>query len=275
LNMDSLSVTSLNLREKLVNLLKSHTAPSLRGLITFTLSTYADKPSDIYTMRADGFAVPMPLEIGEINGWTYQDKTPRISIDGRSVFTESADGDLELFVRSADGSETLQITDNEAQDSDPKWSPNGDRIVFVSDRDGDSEIFVTNKDGSKIIQITDNEVRDWDPKWSPDGKEIVFLSVPNGNEGEIFVTSSDGLETRQITDNGFWNESPVWSPDGQHIAFSSNFARCEDQATARRCMQIPWLATDIFVMKADGTDVQPLTDLTDDQMGYKVFEWSD
>ncbi len=251
-----------------------HTAPSLRGFITFTGSTYMDVPADIYKMRADGFGVPVLLGSEEFIGSARWGEIARMSPDGEVVFSKLVDGDSELFVISADGAKTVQITDNEASDSDPHWSPDGNRIVFVSDRDGDSELFVTTSDGSGTLQLTDNESSDFAPDWSPDGKSIAFLGDSPGGYNEIFVVSADGLEIEQITDNGFWNESPRWSPDGLHIAFVSNFAACERQR--HRCMQIPEQLFEIFVTKADGSEtrvmnVKGLPPL----VGYSLLEWSD
>ena len=59
---------------------------------------------------------------------------------GRIVFVSDRDGNFEICVMDADGSDQQRLTDNPAFDWGPSWSPDGSRIAFVSDRDGNFEI---------------------------------------------------------------------------------------------------------------------------------------
>ena len=43
-----------------------------------------------------------------------------------------------------DGSGQTRLTTDLADDSQPAWSPNGQRIAFTSGRDGNFEIYVMN-----------------------------------------------------------------------------------------------------------------------------------
>ena len=77
------------------------------------------------------------------------------------------DGDDEIYVMNADGSDVVRLTDNENANYRPAWSPDGGRIAFVSRRDVDyvdsSEIYVMNADGSGVVRLTDNEYSDGMP----------------------------------------------------------------------------------------------------------------
>ena len=139
---------------------------------------------------------------------------------------------------NADGSGVTRLTDNDADDWSPAWSPDGRRIAFDSNRDGDFEIYVMNADGSGVTRLTDNDADDWSPAWSPDGRRIAFDSDRDG-DFEIYVMNADGSGVTRLTDNDADDWSPAWSPDGRRIAFDSN--RDGD--------------FEIYVMNADGSGI--------------------
>ena len=169
--------------------------------------------------------------------------TTPASASGRIAFASRRDGDREIYVMNADGSGVTRLTDNDASDGPPSWSPDGQRIAFASDRDGDNEIYVMNADGSGVTRLTDNDAADWFPRWSPDGQRIAFVSDRDG-KFEIYVMNADGSGVTRLTDNDGRDVYPSWSPDGQRIAFMSdrdgNF--------------------EIYVMNADGSGVTRLAD---------------
>jgi Tol biopolymer transport system component len=68
---------------------------------------------------------------------------------------------------NADGSGLKRLTNNDASDRQPAWSPDGTKIAFNSERDGNREIYVMNADGSGLTRLTNNDASDWDPAWSP------------------------------------------------------------------------------------------------------------
>lgn len=136
---------------------------------------------------------------------------------GRLLFVTDADGDREIYVMEADGTNRQRLTNNLSSDFSPQWSPDGQSILFVSDRDGDSEIFVMSSDGTNIQQLTHNEASDHSPKWSSDGSQIVFVSERDEGweQPEIYMMNSDGSEQSRITNNDSRDSSPDWFNDHQ------------------------------------------------------------
>ena len=87
---------------------------------------------------------------------------------------------------------------------------------------------------------------DDEPQWTPDGKRIVFVrSDVERGVGAIFTVRPDGHDLRQIT---LWEmdagDGPDISPDGTRIAFARD-----------GIAGLP----DVWTMKTDGSDVQPVT----------------
>ena len=130
-------------------------------------------------------------------------------IDGNNiVWSEliSGDGDFEIFLYN--GSETIQLTDNDVNDFFPKIS--GDNIVWQSQINEDSEIFLYDGSEAEIIQITDNAIRDTNPAIS--GSNVVW-----SQSGEIVLYN--GSETIQLTDNDVRDTSPAIS--GNNVVWKS------------------------------------------------------
>ncbi len=127
------------------------------------------------------------------------------------TFQSNRDGNPEIYVMNADGSEQRNLTNNPGSEHLPSWSPDGKKLAFWSNRDGNPEIYVMNADGSEQKRLTNNPATDWHPSWSPDGKKIAFGSTRDGNQ-EIYVMNADGSEQKNLTNNPAKDYSPSWSP---------------------------------------------------------------
>jgi Tol biopolymer transport system component len=131
---------------------------------------------------------------------------------GKIAFDSTRDGNTEIYVMNADGSEQTRLTNELAIDRDAAFSADGRRIAFVSERDGNSEVYVMNADGSGQTRLTNNTAADFQPAFSPDGR-IAFMS-DRGLQGdmEIYVMNADGSGLRRLTRNPEWELAPLWSP---------------------------------------------------------------
>jgi TolB protein len=161
----------------------------------------------------------------------------------RIAFDTDRDGNREIYVMDPDGSNLKNLTNNEGQDENPVWSPDGKQIAFVSNRKNDKEggqfIYIMNSDGSDVRQLTKENESQW-PDWSPDGKMITYTF-----KGDIFTVNADGSgEAVNLTNSPVEDSQSVWSPDSRLITWLSG-------------KQGSW---NVFVMNADGSNVRQITD---------------
>ena len=83
----------------------------------------------------------------------------------------------QTLVDNANGSEQTQLTFGEGLESDPAWSPEGERIVYVSNPVAGSQathiVMVNRRGGGQRIVTTELGVYRH-PEFSPDGSQILF-----------------------------------------------------------------------------------------------------
>ena len=140
----------------------------------------------------------------------------------------------DLYLLPIAGGEARAITRGMAYDSQPRFSPDGQRIVFVSDRDGPTAVWTVDLDGNNAQEIGSGDDRtDYaSPSWSPDGRHIVVSKTSWGlRTFELWAYHVDGGTGVQITEAAPGGAStpndqrhnalgPVYSPDGRHLYYS-------------------------------------------------------
>jgi Tol biopolymer transport system component len=148
---------------------------------------------------------------------------PSLSPDGGwVVYAGDAAGNRDIYLQSVTGQAAINLTkDSTADDDQPAFSPDGERIAFRSTRDGGG-IFVMGRTGEQVRRVTR---QGFSPSWSPDGKQIVFATHrmdlrPQNSEGqsELWIAGIDGAVEPQRVYEGDAT-LPSWSPNGLRIAF--------------------------------------------------------
>jgi TolB protein len=72
------------------------------------------------------------------------------------VFSSLRHNNSEIFKIRSDGTDLERLTNNNYNDDQPAWSPEGNLIAFVSDRSGSKNIYVMGFNGTNQIQITNS-----------------------------------------------------------------------------------------------------------------------
>ncbi|HSF24378.1 MAG TPA: DPP IV N-terminal domain-containing protein [Blastocatellia bacterium] len=209
--------------------------------------------NEVYVMNPDG------SEQTRLTTNSRNDGRPNISPNGKQIVFASnriipetnPSGDFEVFVMNSDGSDVRQLTFNGAEDSWPRWSPNGKWIAFHSIVDGNFEIYVIRPDGTDLTRVTDYAGLDQYPEWSPNGKQLAIR-----RDTDIYLIDLDGANPLQLTAGNIgFNQMASWSPDGKRLAFLSTREGYPS----------------VFVMDADGSNQVNLTPKPDDVL---ASSWS-
>jgi uncharacterized repeat protein (TIGR01451 family) len=213
-------------------------SPDGQEVVFFDSPENVPHNTDVWAMAADGSNLRR-LTTNPADDWN-----PAWSPDGsRIVFSSLRDGNREIYVMNADGSDQHDVSNMPGTWEDsPAWSSDGTRIAFDSYQGGYYQLFVMNADGSDRHNLLPQPANTGSPDWSPDSTQITFTSDIAGND-DVYVMNSDGSDVRQLTHGPSNQTVSVWSPDGTRLAFL-------DDATGKN---------QVYTMHADGSDVQQVT----------------
>jgi hypothetical protein len=99
---------------------------------------------------------------------------PRVAGDGRVAFELHEGGRRDVAVWQ-DG-RVVRVTDDDALDTGPAWTPDGRFLLFASDRGGVFNLHAWDSATGAIRQVTNVELGAFEPDVSPDGRTILFVS---------------------------------------------------------------------------------------------------
>jgi Tol biopolymer transport system component len=164
---------------------------------------------------------------------THAPLTLSVSPDGRFIVYEmlQAEGSQahDLFLLASDGSVELRVAPHAADDEQPFWTPDGNRIVFLSDRSGQTGLWAVRMEGGR--QVGEPELV------RPDVGPVNLLGFTRSGglayrvarvDADIFTAEFTWKETvalgqpAPLTQRFVGrNLQAAWSPDGSRIAYLS------------------------------------------------------
>jgi TolB protein len=130
----------------------------------------------------------------------------------------SRNGDPNVWVCDADGSNLKQLTFTRADDSCPCWSPDGQWICYATKIKSHRQLAkISVAGGEPQIVSTSGAPNPTEPDWSPDGKWIAFTS--QGGEFDICVMPADGSASPVVLVPG---QHPSWSPNSRTLVYNQS-----------------------------------------------------
>ncbi len=162
-----------------------------------------------------------------------------VSPDGSTIVFDLL-GDL--YTLPIMGGEAERIVGGMSFESQPRFSPDGEKIVFVSDRSGADNLWIADADGENAKALTKGRDSSYfAPDWTPDGKYIVVSKsgasastwLPtlrmyhvDGGSGLALSGQAPAPAFGPGGGGGSQNQmGAVASPDGRYVYFASRNGR--------------------------------------------------
>jgi Tol biopolymer transport system component len=224
-----------------------------------------------FTPLIDGISHPFSMDLDGHNkvdltdgaeGFTYGYSA---SPDGKKI---SYHKDYQIYIANAGGSGSKLVETGNPFNFAPQWSPDGKWLLFVSGEHYDCHPHIVGSDGKGLRKVGDRQgysgvmttidVYNFHggssdiPVWSKGGRWI-YYTAKMGDSIEMMRTDLDGrVEQLTHSEPGVFNYHPTPSPGGKHWIIGST-------RTGTR---------QLYVMKSDGSDVYPLTNV---EPGYAAM----
>lgn len=173
--------------------------------------------------------IPIPTRI-EITAFVPPENTlpPPITITprptdvhgGRIAFTCTRGDYNQLCMINRDGTGLAQLTDMEASNYYPVFTPNGDSLLFSSNRNGAFDLYLLQFSEKQLVQLTQNVGNVISPDYSPNGRQIVFANRVGEGPTSIWMANSEGLNPHLVYTGTNTIVAVAWSPNGEKIAYA-------------------------------------------------------
>ena len=168
------------------------------------------------------------------------------SPDGSQVlFVSDRDGDPDIYLMNADGSDVRQLTNEPGYDGGPFFSPDGRWITYRTDRIKKDElhIHVMRADGSDDQALTDGTSVEWAPYWHPTKPWLIWTGADHSDPTvrpnyDLWLARYDEDASTgrlrfgppiRLTDHPSADVLPVFSPEGRHLLWTAG--RSEDRSS--------------------------------------------
>jgi serine/threonine-protein kinase len=149
---------------------------------------------------------------------------PRLSPDDKQIALDIRDQENDIWIWDVARRTLRQLTLDPANDVQPLWTPDGQRLLFASNRgNGVQNIFWQSADGTGSPERLTTSTKPQFPQTiAPDAKQVVLLeqSAQTGND-LVLLALGDKPRTEPLVQTAFAESNPTLSPDGHWLAYMS------------------------------------------------------
>jgi dipeptidyl aminopeptidase/acylaminoacyl peptidase len=156
-----------------------------RGSETNSQGEVADPTSNVQTPEQQVWSVEVssgqPQLLGEMNCGEEGCEDIQISPDGQRAVWAARN---QLWIAPVSGGQPAQqLCYVRGDNTDPRWSPDGQEVAFTSNR-GDHSLIAIYDFGKQTLHYMQPSVdRDSLPRWSPDGTKIAYVKTNGAERG--------------------------------------------------------------------------------------------
>lgn len=124
-----------------------------------------------------------------------------------------------IYTVDTEGGHLQPLLNEDRNEADPDWSPDGQEIVFgrlpelMAEESQPKAIYLLNLETKQVTQLPGSEGL-FSPRWSPDGRYIAALSL---DQTRLMLYDTTTKSWRMLTKANI--ADPVWSHDGKAIFF--------------------------------------------------------
>jgi TolB protein len=158
------------------------------------------------------------------------------------AFVSNRTGKKELWVMQADGSNQVQITQENSLVTAPTFGARAGELYYTSYRQYNPDLYGILLDRSKAWAISTYPGSNMSPDWNEKRGRMALVLMKDGNS-EIYTCDRAGRSMQRLTRHRAIDASPTWSPDGSKIAFVSSRLGTPQ----------------VFTMRPDGSGVRRIT----------------
>jgi len=151
--------------------------------------------------------------------------TPRFAPDGRRIaygaFGEGR-STSDIWITDLDGATTRRLTNDDADNNDPQWSPDGGTLAYSVNAEAGKDIAEQRATGGGMRIVASRPGIQFPTDWLHDGSALLIGEDPGNNQRDILVQPTDGSPARPYTATRAQESAGRISPHTHWVAYTSN-----------------------------------------------------